>query len=799
MNFKVLMVLLCFVAGNVHARQVITGKVINKETSNPVEAVGVDLLQLPDSSVVESVTTGAEGSFMFYKVDTTKRYCISIKHLSYKPLVLAVAKKAGMINNVGAVGLEPKVLTMKEVVVAGSKVKVTELPDRTVYAIPDGFKKTSTDGLDVLRKIPSVQVDYFNENITVEGKTNIKIEVDGVTRDKEYLKKLHPSQVDKMEVITSPSGKYDAEVDAVINIITNKEMRYGLKGSFNANVLPNSNETYMVRQGANIDYGLEKISYYVAENGALQKFASSSNMERISDNIFLNQNGHSSSKSYNGNINTGFIYNPTELNNLNFNVSYNGNQQLGNGTVTNYQMTDGILDKKYQTIPDSKSGGGGLNTSLYFKHKFDKKSQHNVEFETNYYNSLNNNFSNSSSKTLNYVPVDAVEPSDTSERTEITNTRRQSVSGQANYTLPFDSVYTLGSGVNTNYNVYNIGNERIPLVNVPNLDYTDWRGWLFVELSRTFKTGNVKIGSRVETSHVTFNSTDHSNYISPLPYANGQYKINSKSSVKLAYTRRVIRPSSSDLNPFESVIDSLTVSRGNINLKPAYRDNLQLSYNLRYGKSKFTGNLVPQVFYEYRTGIIQRVTSVIAGTNRVEKVPYNISNGYETGAGISVNSQVYMILFNSYFRYSYNHIDQYITANTTIPETNKKGWNWNSYVMSPLPYKMNVFAVFNMNSPTTNGQEETKSSAFYLLGVVKQFENNSSLRVMFLNPFANKMFDNTSTLNSAGIYQRTESYLNMRNAIMLNYTYTFKIGKNINLQKRNGEQDSEDTSNKLPF
>ena len=77
--------------------------------------------------------------------------------------------------NMGTISLDQAVIGMKEVVVNGAKILVTELPDKTVYAVSEGIKKTSVDGIDVLRKVPSVQIDYLNEDIKVEGKSNIVI------------------------------------------------------------------------------------------------------------------------------------------------------------------------------------------------------------------------------------------------------------------------------------------------------------------------------------------------------------------------------------------------------------------------------------------------------------------------------------------------------------------------------------------------------------------------------------------------------------------------------------------------
>jgi outer membrane receptor protein involved in Fe transport len=773
------------------ARQALTGNIKDKETTKPIEAATIELLLLPDSLVTETAKTNSDGFFTLYRSDTSKVYCLRITHVSYKKLLWPVVKRSGtMINNQGIINLEPKIYNFKEVVVNGSKVRVTELPDRTVYGMPDDLKKSSTDGLDILRKVPSIQVDYFNEEITVDGKSNIKIEVDGVTRDKEFLKKLHPSQIDKLEVITSPSGKYDAEVDAVINVITNPQLRFGLKGMFNSQLLPYSTDTYMGRLSGNLDYGLNKISYYIALNASAFKFDFINDMQRVSGSSSLQRNSTQGSQNRSGNVNVGIIANPNDYNNINMNVSFNGNTFKGDGNVFNYNSQNNNLSRIYQTISNSENNNRGLNSSLFYKHKFDKNTQHGYEVEMTYYKSLKAQ-STTLYQNIEYA-LDTTELSRGALQSEENSTNRQTFNTQANYTLPFDSVYTFNTGINGNYNQYKIDNIST-VTTSPGLDYKELRGGGFAELSRTFKKGSIKVGSRVETTKVIISSSNTSHYVSVLPYTNGQYKINSKNNIKLSYSRRVIRPSSRQLNPFVSVVDSQTISRGNINLKPAYRDNFQLTYNLKLGGKKITVNLSPQTFFEYKTKLIQTITR--KDSNTYVSAPENISNGYVAGGGLSLNAQIFMVMLNSNFRYSYNHIDSY---QQQINAINKKTWNWNSNLVCPLPFNFRFFSMLNLNGPSVNGQEITKSSPFYIVGLIKQFKNNSSLNVLVFNPFAKKFFDNKTTLNSSSFYQSTESYMNVKNAIIINYTYSFKIGKDINLQKREAEQ-MEDNINKLPF
>jgi hypothetical protein len=345
-------------------------------------------------------------------------------------------------------------------------------------------------------------------------------------------------------------------------------------------------------------------------------------------------------------------------------------------------------------------------------------------------------------------------------------------------------MYTFGAGVNANQNIYDLEN-RSSFSNAPNLDYRDFRAAGYVDLARTFKKGNIKFGSRFETSNVTINSKDKSQYFSVLPYANGMYRLNQKQSLRLSYTRRVIRPSTGELNPFVSVIDSLTVSHGNINLKPAYRDYLQLTHSYRYSKGKYSVTLSPQIFYEYKTRLIKRIYQDL-GNNRVENVPFNISNGYETGTGISINTQLAMVMINTYFRYIYYHIDSY---KDQIVAVDKNGWNLNVNLMTPLFYKINFMGYFNMNSPSVNGQEEYKSYPMYYMGLRRPVLGTGSVMIMAINPLGNYVNRNTTTLKNDVIYQRTDSHLMLKNAIIFTFTYNFKSGKEFSTHKNAGEQE----------
>ena len=793
MNYKILLILLCLLSGNAFARKVITGKIIENESKKPIDAAQVELLTLPDSVIAESTYTNSEGTFNLFRADTTKNYCVRVKLRFYKNETVPITFKSGVrIISLGSIEMQPTSVNLKEITVSGSKIKVSELPDRTIYGISTDMKKTSTDGLDVLRKVPTVQVDYFNENITVEGKSNIKIEVDGISRDKSYLKKLHPNQIEKMEVITSPTGKYDADVDAVINIITNKEMRYGLKGMANALLFPYSFDKFMTRGNASLDYGLKNISYSIAANGTIGQFDFVNSMSRISGTSELERDGRTQTKFTNGNVNAGFIYDPNEFNNLSVNLNYSGN----GSTTDNNQLSSALnnnVSSLSRTTNQSDNGSRGINTSIFYKHKFDKKTEHSYEIETNIYTSLKNKNTTSFQNIL--LNPDSTELSRSPLQLEENKTRSSSVNTRGNYTLPFDSVYAFNTGLSANYS-YNYIDNMSSLTTTPNFEYKDLKGSFYAELSRTFKKGTVKVGTRLEVSDVIINSATPSTYVSPLPYVNGQYKFNDINTLKLNYSRRVFRPSNSQLNPFVSYADSLTESRGNSDLKPAYRDNFQLTNSIKFGKNKFSGTISPQLFFEYRTGLIQTISSPKANSTILDKFPANVSNGYETGLNLSVYAQIFVVIFNSNVRYFRTHADKYLDQINAI---DKNSWSWNSQVMCPLPKEFRFFAVLSINGPTVSGQETTEMTPINLFGLSKQFKNNSSLTVLAFNPFTSKNFYSTITTNSSSLYQRSESYMDLKRVFMVNYSINFNLGKEVKSQKRDQEQNMEESGFKLPF
>ena len=193
--------------------------------------------------------------------------------------------------------------------------------DRTVYAIPEVIAKSSSNGYDILKKIPQVNVDFQN-NITLNGSSNFIIQVDGRQRDREYLNKLLPSDIQSIEIISNPSGKYEGNIDGVINIILKKEARYGMNGNVGLSIKPFNKPT--TQATGSLDYAMGKITFYVTAFTFSQRLrinSSTINNFKMNDST-SNMSGKGGIKMPSWSINTGFDYYINDKNNLSFNISY---------------------------------------------------------------------------------------------------------------------------------------------------------------------------------------------------------------------------------------------------------------------------------------------------------------------------------------------------------------------------------------------------------------------------------------------------------------------------------------------
>ncbi|MCW8804004.1 MAG: carboxypeptidase-like regulatory domain-containing protein, partial [Ignavibacteriaceae bacterium] len=216
----------------------ISGKVFDSATKHTIEYANIIIFSVRDSSMVTGGVTNSEGSFNL-SIDRPGNFKVEVRFIGYDTEVLnAVIKPGSLKIDLGEILIHPSVVTLSDVVVQGNRSPVTYEIDKKVIS-PDQMQTViSGNAADVLANVPSVQVD-IEGNVSLRGSQSFTVLIDGrpsVLDAQDALQQVAASSIDKIEIITNPSAKYDPEGTAgIINIILKKNLSSGWNGIVNAN------------------------------------------------------------------------------------------------------------------------------------------------------------------------------------------------------------------------------------------------------------------------------------------------------------------------------------------------------------------------------------------------------------------------------------------------------------------------------------------------------------------------------------------------------------------------------------
>jgi outer membrane receptor protein involved in Fe transport len=721
--------------------------------------------------MVTGVITLTDGGYLFEKVKPGT-YFMKASFVGYRPNGKKVTVVAGQGDiAVDTIYLAETTASLNEVTVVAERLKGKEMVDRTVYAIPAVIAKTSTNGYDILKKIPQVNVDFQN-NITLNGSSNFIIQVDGRQRDREFLAKLLPSDIESIEIVSNPSGKYEGNIDGVINIILKKEARYGINGNAGINIKPFNKPTTSLT--GSLDYSLGKITFYITAFTFSQQLKISSWNENHFSMIdsTTSGSGNGGLKVTNSSVNTGFDYYMNDKNNLSFNISYKPIYQDVDVSGETYLYKSNNPLNTISSVTDDLLKSKETSASLFYKKTFSKAIQ---EFtaEANYYRFKSNEANNF---TNTRYPYNSDSTLSTYARLEDNINERNYFSVKLNYVQPIG----LSAKIETGYQFYYqwlsydfiIDNQESGNL----FKYAEFRNSVYGGFTYNLKKIGFQAMLRVEDSHIKADSVTEPKYACFLPSVNLQYKFSASHNLKFTYNRRINRPGIYDMDPYYKIDQYYNITQGNPNLKPDYRDRLQLTYTWNFGSNYFS----PYIYQEYFSNKVGREYQVINSpvTNNLATItkPYNLLTGYEIGGG--VNAMLWYININA--RIYNGHYNEYTGQSVVIPAVDYFSYSITSYAFATLAKnkKTTAYVFLSYNGVNVNAQSKTYSIPFYGLGVQQQIKDHS-FGVFWLLPFSNDIkFSRTETQTPA--YSSTNTIgFNVSNYIQFMYSYKFNKGKNV--------------------
>jgi hypothetical protein len=778
-------ILLLFSSLIVHA-QTIKGKVCLEKDKSPVAFASVALYLLPDTSMVTGGITLTDGGYSIEKIKPGN-YFLRASFVGYRPN----GKAVNVTDNqheivVDTIYLGEITTSLNEVTVVGERLKGKEMVDRTVYAIPAVVAKASVNGYEVLKKIPQVNVDFQN-NITLNGSSNFIIQVDGRQRDKEFLAKLQPSDIENIEIVSNPSGKYEGNVDGVINIILKKEARYGINGNVGLSIKPFNKVTSSVT--GSLDYAMGKITFYVTGYSFTQKLdiTSKNNSLFLQNDSAANLFGKGGIKVSQTSVNTGFDYYMNDHNNLSFNINIKPVSQDVDLSSETGLFKSGIPVNSISAINDNGTGSNEFTTSVFYKKTFSKPVE---EFtaEASWYR-FHSNDDNDFVNTRYLYNTDSV--INTYLRYEYNLNERNYYSTKLNYVYPIGMNAKVEAGYQLYYQKmsydFSINHETSSNL----FEYDELRNSLYGGFTFNVKKLGVQTTLRVENSHISADSVSNPNYSCFLPSVNLQYKFSPSHNLKATYNRRINRPGIYDMDPYFKIGQNYDISQGNPNLRPDYRDRLQLTYTWNFGSNFFS----PYIYHEFFSDKVgkeyQIIRSSVDNSYTTFTKPYNLLSGYESGGGL--NAMLWYININA--RIFKGHYNEYTSSTVTIPARDYFSYSVTSYAFVNFDKnkKTTAFAFLSYNGVNVNAQSKTYNIPFYGLGLQKQVKDHS-FGVFYFLPFSGRVNLNRTETEATGYKTTNIIGFNAANFIQFSYSYKFNKGRNVKKIDHKVEIESDSKS-----
>jgi len=750
--------------------QDIKGVVISEKENDPIPYATVRLYK--DTILFAAVITDETGKFKLENINKGK-YLLKINYIGFKDYNINIEVSSKTLN-LKKIFLSEENINLNEIIIKGDRGDIKTYIDKNVVIPDSNVLKGSMNALDVLSKIPNLRVDRINNTVTILGEQNVLILINGSDKQgNENLKTIKPDDIDKIEIITNPSAKYDSEYTGVLNIVLKKKNIKGLTVNFDIGFysLPHNESEVDLKYGIGKFRFFGSYSVYYRNHSRLVKYNRKTNT--------LNEiNSYNSTDSLYKNFELGhffqygFDYFINKKNTLNFSANYFPiNTDYASKTKTANYLNQ-ILNNSYTDLSTSKGNYNMQNYSVYYRKQFSEKN-HELNIDFNFYKMIYNKNSNYSDTFFNAENIFLYK----TERITNSANNKKSYNIKIDYSQPLNKTFRFETGYNLYIrdfnNSYNEGNLK------ENFLFSEYRNALYLSSFAGFKKINFQAGIRVENSQIFLNDSIQDNYSYFSPSAGIMYKINKANSLRFNYRRRLSRPRFNILNPFVYKIDSMNYIQGNSYVRPSEQDNFNLNYN--FYKKKFF--ISPSLFYTIDRNIIGSVINI---NNNIRYKKYeNIGIGETYGFKISSSVTLFKIfIISPYFEISHQSFEYQNILNS-------------GYFIS-----YNISTLLNLPKDILIGADISRpGKQYYLQGysqdnftfddlyIGKSFlKNKGSIMIGVSDLFNNTGGINFETINN---YEMTVNSKTKFRMFIVKFYYTFHKGSKIKELKReyNMEKD----------
>ena len=599
----------------------VSGKIIEAETNQPLEYATISFFSKAENKIIGGGITDLQGEF---KIKTTPgAYDIYIEYFSFMGIT-KLNIKLNQDTNFGSLKMKADLQALDAVDIIAEKTTVEIKLDKKIYNVGKDLTVRGGSVSDVLDNVPSVSVD-IEGNVALRGNENVRILINGKPsglvglNSTDALRQLPADAIEKVEIITSPSARYDAEGTAgILNIILRRSKILGLNGAIiintgypdqlgasgninfrtgNVNIFNNSGYSYVKNPGS---FGVESEFFNTEydENGIL-----------IQDlpNTFRNEY-RTFERLRNGfNSNTGIEWyvDPTTWLTTAFLVRKSDNSNESFNRAQTLDLTGAVISESVRYDPETETDQT-KQFSINFDKQFHGNSEHRLTFDFQ--------VENSSEDEGSIIYNDGI----AAERVR-TIEEQNRILIQSDFTLPIseNTRFEIGyngrfSSNNTDFSLEFLEENAFVLdTDVSNnLNYKEDVNAIYTQYGSKLKdTFSFLLGLRMEATDVTIkqlssNDYSNSNYIGLFPTINLGYEFSETQNLTIGYSRRISRPRSRYLNPFPSRSSAANIFQGNPNITPSYSNGVDVGYLNTFDKV----TLNTSFYYNHATDVFTYVS-----------------------------------------------------------------------------------------------------------------------------------------------------------------------------------------------
>lgn len=634
----------------------ISGTIIDAATKEPVGYASAALLKHESLSYIKGLQTKDDGKLVFTELEPG-RYSIRVTYVGYETYLRTdIVVAAGQQVDLGDIPLEATGELLEEVVVVGTTPAMEMGIDRRVFNVAQSTISVGGNATDLLANVPSLQVD-MDGSVSLRGSSSVRILIDGresamagsdVTQ---LLQALPANSIEKIEVITNPSSRYDAEGQSgIINIVLKKDVRQGLNGNVTASA--GSYDNYQA--GTSLNYRGYKFNVFGGYSFNRRNMVGSSiNNSEFANGSIVDNRSDNTNLGLNHNIRGGFDYFLGERTTLGLSgtVSIRGNnrdedifyQYFNNPSLT------GTSDRLSRQDEDDF----GYDLSLDVKHQFSREGEELVA------NVAYGHSTEDGTNTFDQTFTDPMAALDS--RINRTDELGRNMNFQLDYVRPFNDESKMEAGYRTiirrsedgqySERFMNETQAYVPDYSISNeFDMESIVHAIYANYQNKFTDNfGVQVGLRAEQAYLNtqYISVDPDipaaerstpgrlDYFRLYPSIFLTQEFGDRNQLQLSYTRRVNRPRGWQVNPFINVSDPLNIRQGNPNMMPEDIHSMELSY----GKQWEGVTLTSSAFYRRMNDVIQPIIIHVDDESSATTMQWNNISRNET-SGLEIISQI---------------------------------------------------------------------------------------------------------------------------------------------------------------